>query len=85
MQFTPYAAIKDLYGVVVFWIFFSTFLFYAPNLLGHTDNYIKANPMVTPTHIVPEWYFLPFYAILRSVPSKGGGVILLLAAIFNFY
>ena len=81
VQFTPYFAIKDLYGVVLFWIFFSTFLFYAPNLLGHTDNYIKANPMVTPTHIVPEWYFLPFYAILRSVPSKGGGVILLLAAI----
>ncbi len=81
IQFTPYFTIKDLYGVVLFWLFFSTFLFYAPNLLGHTDNYIKANPMVTPTHIVPEWYFLPFYAILRSVPSKGGGVILLLAAI----
>ena len=81
VQFTPYFSVKDLYGVVIFWIFFSTFLFYAPNLLGHTDNYIKANPMVTPTHIVPEWYFLPFYAILRSVPSKGGGVILLLAAI----
>ncbi len=81
IQFTPYFAIKDLYGIVVFWIFFSGFLFYAPNFLGHTDNYIKANSMVTPTHIVPEWYFLPFYAILRSVPSKGGGVILLLAAI----
>ena len=57
------------------------FLYYYPNLLGHTDNYIKANPMVTPTHIVPEWYFLPFYAILRSVPDKLGGVVLLLASI----
>lgn len=81
IQFTPYYTVKDIYGLVLFWVFYSTFLFFAPNLLGHTDNYIKANPMVTPTHIVPEWYFLPFYAILRSVPSKGGGVILLLAAI----
>lgn len=81
IQFTPFYTIKDLYGIIVFWIFFSLFLFYAPNLLGHTDNYIKANPMVTPTHIVPEWYFLPFYAILRSVPDKLGGVLLLLAAI----
>ncbi len=81
IQFNPYFTIKDVYGIVVFWLFFSTFLFYAPNLLGHTDNYIKANPMVTPTHIVPEWYFLPFYAILRSVPSKGFGVILLIFAI----
>ena len=81
IQFNPYFTIKDVYGIVIFWIFFSSFLFYAPNLLGHTDNYIKANPMVTPTHIVPEWYFLPFYAILRSVPSKGLGVILLILAI----
>jgi quinol-cytochrome oxidoreductase complex cytochrome b subunit len=63
-------------------MFFSIFLYYFPNYLGHTDNYIKANPMVTPSHIVPEWYFLPFYAILRSVPNKLGGVILMLAAIF---
>lgn len=83
IQFTPYFLIKDFYGVILFWIFFSWFLFYAPNDLGHTDNYIKANPMVTPTHIVPEWYFLPFYAILRSVPDKLGGVILLLLAIIG--
>jgi quinol-cytochrome oxidoreductase complex cytochrome b subunit len=57
-------------------------LYYSPNYLGHTDNYIKANPMVTPAHIVPEWYFLPFYAILRSVPNKLGGVLLLLLSIF---
>lgn len=81
VQFTPYYTIKDLFGAVMFWLVFSGFLFYAPNYLGHTDNYIKANPMVTPAHIVPEWYFLPFYAILRSVPNKLGGVILLLLSI----
>jgi len=53
---------------------FSFFIFFTPNALGHPDNYIPANPMVTPTHIVPEWYFLPFYAILRSIPDKLGGV-----------
>jgi len=52
-----------------------------PNMLGHSDNYIPANPMVTPTHIVPEWYFLPFYAILRSIPHKLGGVITMGVAI----
>ena len=81
IQFTPYYTIKDVYGIVVFWLFFSVFLYYYPNVLGHSDNYIKADPMVTPTHIVPEWYFLPFYAILRAVPNKLGGVVLLLAAI----
>ena len=81
VQFTPYYTVKDVLSIVIFWLFFSVFLYYYPNLLGHTDNYIKANPMVTPTHIVPEWYFLPFYAILRSVPNKLGGVVLLLASI----
>jgi ubiquinol-cytochrome c reductase cytochrome b subunit len=57
------------------------FLFFYPNLLGHPDNYIPANPMVTPAHIVPEWYFLPFYAILRSIPDKLGGVIAMFGAI----
>jgi len=77
----PYYIVKDLYGVILFLMFFALFVFYAPNLLGHPDNYIPANPMVTPPHIVPEWYFLPFYAILRSIPSKIGGVVALLAAI----
>ena len=54
--------------------FFSIWIFYAPNVLGHPDNYIPANPMSTPPHIVPEWYFLPIYAILRSIPDKSGGV-----------
>jgi quinol-cytochrome oxidoreductase complex cytochrome b subunit len=56
-------------------------VFYAPNALGHPDNYIPANPMVTPPHIVPEWYFLPFYAILRSIPDKLGGVVAMGAAL----
>ena len=55
--------------------------FFAPDVLGHSDNYIAANPMVTPEHIVPEWYFLPFYAILRSIPDKLGGVICMILAI----
>jgi ubiquinol-cytochrome c reductase cytochrome b subunit len=77
----PYFVIKDLYSLSFFFIILSYFVFFEPNLLGHPDNYIPANPMVTPTHIVPEWYFLPFYAILRSVPNKTFGVVLLLAAI----
>ena len=56
-------------------------MYYAPNFLGHSDNYIQANPMVTPAHIVPEWYFLPSYAILRSIPNKLLGVIALFASI----
>jgi ubiquinol-cytochrome c reductase cytochrome b subunit len=74
LSFYPYFYVKDLVGWVAFGIFFSVFLFYAPNYLGHPDNYIPANPMSTPAHIVPEWYFLPVYAILRSIPNKLGGV-----------
>lgn len=77
----PYYIIKDMYSAVFFFIVYSYFIFFEPNTLGHPDNYIMANPMVTPTHIVPEWYFLPFYAILRSVPEKRLGVVLLLLAI----
>lgn len=77
-----YYVIKDIYGVIFFFFVFFYFIFFIPNYLGHSDNYILANPLVTPTHIVPEWYFLPFYAILRSVPDKLLGVILLLMAIF---
>lgn len=77
----PYYIVKDIYGIVWFAFFYAYFVFFEPNTLGHPDNYIPANPMVTPTHIVPEWYFLPFYAILRSVPNKTFGVVLLLASI----
>ena len=79
--FTPYATIKDGFFLVVFLILFAWFVFYVPNYLGHPDNYIPANPAVTPTHIVPEWYYLPFYAILRAIPNKLGGVVALVASI----
>jgi quinol-cytochrome oxidoreductase complex cytochrome b subunit len=69
IPFHPYYTIKDLFGLGIFLIFYAAFVFYAPNLLGDPENYVPANPLVTPPHIVPEWYFLPFYAILRSVPN----------------
>jgi len=81
ISFYPYYYVKDLFSFMLFLVFFSVFLFYYPNLLGHPDNYIPANPMVTPHHIVPEWYFLPFYAILRSIPDKLGGVLAMGGAI----
>ena len=81
VPFHPYYTVKDGFAIVVFMIMFATFVFYNPNALGHADNYIPANPLVTPAHIVPEWYFLPFYAILRAVPDKLGGVILMFGAI----
>lgn len=77
----PYFIVKDFFGLSLFLIFFCIFLYFFPNVLGHSDNYIEANPMVTPAHIVPEWYFLPFYAILRSIPHKLGGVIAMLTSI----
>jgi ubiquinol-cytochrome c reductase cytochrome b/c1 subunit len=81
VPFTPHATAKDNFGLVLFMIFFAWFVFYIPNYLGHADNYIPANPLQTPTHIVPEWYFLPFYAILRAIPSKLGGVVAMFASI----
>ncbi len=67
LPFHPYYTIKDSFGLLVFIIIYSIFIFFMPDVLGHPDNYIKANPLVTPAHIVPEWYFLPFYAILRAI------------------
>jgi len=75
IPFYPYFYIKDFFSLVLFTIFFSAFVFFAPNILNHADNYVEANPLVTPPHIVPEWYFLPYYAILRSIPHKAGGVV----------
>ena len=74
VPFTPYATVKDGFMMSVFCVMFAWFVFYMPNYLGHADNYIPANPAVTPTHIVPEWYYLPFYAILRAIPNKLLGV-----------
>jgi ubiquinol-cytochrome c reductase cytochrome b/c1 subunit len=81
VPFTPHATIKDSFGVACFFIFFAWFVFFLPNYLGHPDNYIPADPLKTPAHIVPEWYFLPFYAILRAIPSKLGGVIAMFGSI----
>ena len=81
VPFHPYYTAKDAFGLCVFLMFFAYWVFFNPNYLGHPDNCIEANPMVTPPHIVPEWYFLPFYAILRAVPDKLGGVIAMGGAI----
>ena len=96
IPFHPYYTMKDLFGLLVFLIIFCAVTFFAPNYLGHPDNYIPAKPLVTPAHIVPEWYFLPFYAILRAInfdvvvpftdivliPAKLGGVLAMFGAIF---
>lgn len=81
IPFYPYLYVKDMLGLIGLFTVLSIFVFFAPNALGHPDNYIEANPMVTPPHIVPEWYFLPFYAILRSIPHKLMGVIAMLSAL----
>ena len=77
IPFYPFYAIKDLFGFSVFSLVFSFVVFFHPNMFAEADNFIKANPMVTPPHIVPEWYFLFAYAILRCIPSKGLGVVML--------
>ena len=89
IPFHPYYTIKDAFGLCIFLLIYAAFVFFAPNSLGHPDNYIPANPLVTPPHIVPEWYFLPFYAILRAItfdifwiiPAKLGGVIAMFGSI----
>jgi ubiquinol-cytochrome c reductase cytochrome b/c1 subunit len=81
VPFHPYYTMKDGFGVVVFLIIYAGVTFFAPDYMGHPDNYIPANPLVTPEHIVPEWYFLPFYAILRAIPDKLGGVLAMFGAI----
>lgn len=90
LPFTPYYTAKDMFGLGVFLIFYLFFVFFQPNFFGEPDNFIKANPLVTPPHIVPEWYFLPFYAILRAitfdlfwglVPAKLLGVLAMFAAV----
>jgi ubiquinol-cytochrome c reductase cytochrome b subunit len=81
IPFHPYYTIKDMFGLGVFLTIFAAVVFFLPNAMGHADNYIPANPLVTPAHIVPEWYFLPFYAILRAIPDKLMGVLAMFAAI----
>ena len=85
LRFHPYFTSKDLIGFLSFFIIISLFIFFAPNALGHPDNSIPANPLVTPASIVPEFYFLPFYAMLRAVPNKIGGVIVMFSALLILF
>lgn len=99
LPFHPYYTMKDTFGTLVFLIIFAYMVFFMPNALGHPDNYIPADPLVTPAHIVPEWYFLPFYAILRAITfdigipftditiisAKLGGVIAMFGSILLWY
>jgi len=81
LPFAPYFIFKDLITIFIFILFLSVFVFFMPNVLGDSENYVMANPMQTPPAIVPEWYLLPFYAILRSIPNKLLGVIAMFSAI----
>jgi ubiquinol-cytochrome c reductase cytochrome b/c1 subunit len=81
VPFSPHATMKDAFSLIIFLIVFAWFIFYQPNYLGHPDNYNPANPLMTPAHIVPEWYLLPFYAILRAIPNKLLGVIMMFGSI----
>ncbi|MCX7371326.1 MAG: cytochrome b/b6, partial [Alphaproteobacteria bacterium] len=85
IPFHPYYTVKDTVGIIVYLMVFAFLVFFMPNYLGHPDNYIPANPLSTPAHIVPEWYFLPYYAILRAVPDKLGGVVLMFASILVWF
>ena len=85
IPFHPYYTIKDLFGLSFALTIFFAVVFFIPDYLGHPDNYIPADPLKTPAHIVPEWYFLPFYAILRAIPDKLGGVIAMFSAIFVLF
>jgi len=85
VNFYPYFLVKDLFGLFLVLIVFAIFVFFYPESLGHTDNYIKANPLVTPSHIVPEWYFLPMYGILRSITSKTYGIILMFLSLIVLF
>jgi quinol-cytochrome oxidoreductase complex cytochrome b subunit len=81
IPFHPYYTVKDGFAMAAFLILFAVFVFFLPDALGHVDNYEPANPLKTPAHIVPEWYFLPFYAILRAIPDKLTGVLCMFGSI----
>lgn len=81
MAFYPYCYVKDLFVFLIMSFFLACFVFFAPNMLGHSDNYIEAMPLKTPLHIVPEWYFLVYYGILRCITSKTIGVLAMVSAI----
>jgi ubiquinol-cytochrome c reductase cytochrome b subunit len=85
ISFFPYFIVKDIFGVTILLIGYFIFLFFLPEKLGHSDNYIMANPLVTPSHIVPEWYFLPFYGILRSILDKTYGIIIMFVSMIILF
>jgi quinol-cytochrome oxidoreductase complex cytochrome b subunit len=85
IPFYPYFALKDAFAFSCYLFVFGYFVFYSPNTLNHPDNYIPANPMKTPAHVVPEWYFLPFFAILRAIPHKAGGIFTMLGSILVLF
>jgi quinol-cytochrome oxidoreductase complex cytochrome b subunit len=85
LTFYPYFYLKDLFSLLMFFSVFLTFIFFYPNYFRHPDNYILANPLITPTHLVPEWYFLPFYAVLRATPSKLRRLIMIFLTILLFF
>jgi ubiquinol-cytochrome c reductase cytochrome b/c1 subunit len=85
LRFHPYFTSKDLIGFLWLFLLISILIYYSPNYLGHPDNSITANPLVTPASIVPEWYFLPFYAILRAIPNKIGGVLAMFGALLILF
>jgi quinol-cytochrome oxidoreductase complex cytochrome b subunit len=85
VPFHPYYTVKDAFYLSVFLVFYAYFVFFAPNVLGHSINYVPANPVLTPEDIVPEWYFLPFYAILRSIPDKLLGVLALFGSMITLF
>jgi quinol-cytochrome oxidoreductase complex cytochrome b subunit len=85
IPFYPYYVSKDLFAFTVYLLVFGIFVFYFPNVLNHPDNYIPADPLHTPAHVVPEWYFLPYYAILRSIPHKAGGIVAMLGSLLVLF
>jgi ubiquinol-cytochrome c reductase cytochrome b subunit len=85
IPFYPYFVSKDLFAFSVYLLVFATFVFYFPNVLNHPDNCIPADPLQTPAHVVPEWYFLPYYAILRSIPHKAGGIVAMLGSLLVLF
>ncbi|MGH7002332.1 MAG: cytochrome b, partial [Alphaproteobacteria bacterium] len=91
VPFHPYYTVKDVFCIGIFLLVWAGFVFFAPNFMGHPDNYVQADPLVTPAHIVPEWYFLPYYAILRATPdilfinAKLAGVIAMFGSILLLF
>lgn len=85
ISFYPYFLVKDFFGLFIILFVFSIFVFFFPEAFNHSDNYIKANPLVTPAHIVPEWYFLPLYGILRSILNKTYGIIIMFVSLLVLF